>query len=321
LFGLLAPASGLLHGRSMNGIKRGVHGLSQDFCIEGEVAALRECTASSIEGSHQVVLFRKPPPAQKPQPEGEAANASVITSAMETFSLGFVNTLVGSGKSLAASVDAFSAGVTRIASGDFARGFADIGKSLLGLFVQQPIDGLIMLAGSTFAAIHMLLGFEKPGRALKDEEIAEARKVFGDSIDYSRVRIKEGTRGVLSSIVRPFVFGDTIYAQGADGRLSPSALIHELAHVWQHQRTGPSYLSGAIGAQMFGDGYDWEKGLKNGLTFAELNPEQQAEFIADAYAAGYFAAPENGFVWQGRDYSAQIAQARRLMLQKKAAQQ
>jgi outer membrane protein assembly factor BamD (BamD/ComL family) len=47
-------------------------------------------------------------------------------------------------------------------------------------------------------------------------------------------------------------------------------------------------MSEALWAQNFGEGYDFSKGIDEGKSFSELNPEQQAELMQQAYLAGFF---------------------------------
>jgi hypothetical protein len=54
------------------------------------------------------------------------------------------------------------------------------------------------MGGKAISAIQTLVGLEPVGRKLTDDEITELRKVYGDTIDYSKVRIKEGDAGLFS---------------------------------------------------------------------------------------------------------------------------
>ena len=96
---------------------------------------------------------------------------------------------------------------------------------------------------------------------------------------------------------------------GTDGSIPMETLVHEMGHVWQHQTGGTDYMSEALWAQKFGDAYKWKKGLDEGKTFAQLDPEQKAELISTAYKAGYFDHPSQGFHVDGTDYTAQLEAA------------
>lgn len=202
-----------------------------------------------------------------------------------------------------------------------------IGMGFVKIFVQTPVDAFLLVAGRTVSAVQTLLGAEPVGRELSQTEITKLRRVYGDSIDYSRVRLKEGDAGLFSRTQRAFTLGDTIYVppnnlDGQTGRVGTNLLVHEMAHVWQHQNGGTDYMSEALWAQNFGDGYKFERGLLEGRAFRELNPEQQAEMLQRAHALGYFDHPENGFTIKGdssqseeftdgvtRNYTYQLEQA------------
>ena len=147
------------------------------------------------------------------------------------------------------------------------------------------------------------------GRKLSGAEIASLQKVYGNSIDYSGVRIKEGDAGLLSLGGRPFTHGDTVYVPKGALPLSNDTLIHELAHVWQYQHGGSDYLSEALVAQTLGEGYDWMKGVDEGKSWSQLNPEQQAELIETANRSGFFEGPGRTFVYGGKDYTAYLNRA------------
>jgi hypothetical protein len=58
--------------------------------------------------------------------------------------------------------------------------------------------------------------------------------------------------------------------------------------VWQHQNGGHSYIADSLHAQLIGDGYRLDKGLVGGLAWHELNCEQQAMLIEEAFEQGAF---------------------------------
>lgn len=70
-----------------------------------------------------------------------------------------------------------------------------------------------------------------------------------------------------------------------------------MRRVWQNQNGGTDYISEALHAQIFGDGYDYQKGINQGKTWGMLNPEQQAKLIQDAYDVSYF----NNGQWKETD--------------------
>ncbi|WP_338873655.1 eCIS core domain-containing protein [Myxococcus stipitatus] len=147
---------------------------------------------------------------------------------------------------------------------------------------QLPADLVLMLLGRVVSATQVLSGFEPPGRGLTGFEIALVRPIFGTSLDYAAVRVKEGPLGLLGFSGRAFVHGNTVFIPPGRDATDLGLLVHELTHVWQHQHGGTAYMSAALAAQFVGDGYNWRNAVKKGLRWEELNPEQQAQLIEDA---------------------------------------
>lgn len=263
---------------------------------------------------------------------GNAVSEGVkrVGDALQTVGTGLVSSAVGIVKNVAEGLGDVVSGAVKmldirplgkIFQGDFKGAFEGYGNNLLGglkeigvglvkATIQTSADALIMGVVSGLSAVQTLIGVEPKARGLKPDEIAELRKVYGDTIDYSQVRIKEGKAGLLSVFSqggdRPFTLGNTIYMKEDK---SLNTLVHEMAHVWQHQNGGTDYLTEALGAQFVGDGYDFEKGLQEGKTWSELNPEQQAEMIQTAHQQGYFNSPNARFIVNGVDYTAQLQDA------------
>ena len=129
-------------------------------------------------------------------------------------------------------------------------------------------------------------------RRLEPHEIAYAREIFGDAIDYDAVRI---TRGSMLATFSATAVGNRINLQPvhfAGGTVSLSeagmlVLIHELAHVWQYQQTGFRYVISSLSAQFWAwiktgsrrGAYDWRKALHT--PWPRWNAEQQAQCISD----------------------------------------
>jgi|GEM_PF-784327 len=154
--------------------------------------------------------------------------------------------------------------------------------------VLRTVQGLVDIG-------QVAVGAAPPSRELTEDEIAMLREVYGDSIDYSQVRVKFG--GPLNADIngRARVVGNTVYFPGedankpiknADGSLTAygETLVHEMGHIWQSQNGGGDYIHQALFHQRYGDGYDYQKAIDDGLSFSEMNPEQQAEYIAHELA-------------------------------------
>ena len=125
---------------------------------------------------------------------------------------------------------------------------------------------------------------------MTEGEIALARSVFGDAIDYDRVRIVRGKWWPLQP--RGIVMAPTgnIHFHPADERWSEDfsktplelqgLLIHELTHVWQSQSRGRFYLP-LMRHPFCRYAYD----LVPGRAFDLYGLEQQAEIVRHAFLA------------------------------------
>ncbi|MCC6999742.1 MAG: hypothetical protein IT370_34385, partial [Deltaproteobacteria bacterium] len=138
------------------------------------------------------------------------------------------------------------------------------------------------------------------GRPLTDLEKSRVEHVYLDTIDYSKVRITQGQPlsfgGTARTVANTIHFATSDFVQDASGNptqeLNDDALVtfdHEIGHVWQFQHAGLGYIPAALIAQMraqqsTGDrdnAYDWRDAARAGVPFTQLNPEQQAESLAD----------------------------------------
>lgn len=119
-------------------------------------------------------------------------------------------------------------------------------------------------------------------------EIALARSVFGNAIDYSRVSLRRrkfaffqprettmAPRGHLHFNPRGNAYCDDFSAEGI---VRQGLLIHELTHVWQTQTRGEWYL--LLHRHPFCR-YDYS--LKPGWKLEKYGIEQQAEIVKHAF--------------------------------------
>lgn len=139
-------------------------------------------------------------------------------------------------------------------------------------------------------------------RGMTAGEVAMARTVFKDAIDYGKVKIHRGglcglpncsgnamtPRGVIH-------FPDCAYREDFSQETPTIKVwfIHEMTHIWQYQ-LGYSLVWNAIklaakggycaGAPVYF--YDL-KGQDKGKTLPQFNMEQQGELVAHYYAAKY----------------------------------
>ncbi len=203
------------------------------------------------------------------------------------------------------------------------------GKLLDGIkdqIIEKGADGL-------FAALEALPGdigneelrklqdlgqVKAPERGLTAEEKSALRAVYGDSIDYDKVVVREGDIGLFNRDDRPLVLGNTILVpegrlDDATGQVRPDDLIHEAAHLWQFQHGGIDYIKESLqdqGTQGSG-AYEFEEDVLAGKPWDELGPEQQAHLIETAYEQGYFDRPNQRFMIEGQDLTSYLKEAMR----------
>ena len=124
------------------------------------------------------------------------------------------------------------------------------------------------------------------GRALTLGEVTLARRLFGDAIDYAKVRIhgrrylpfqpKHCAMTPNGSMYfhRSCVLDDFAAADIARQHW----FIHEMTHVWQHQLGYPVRLRGAVRI-----GLDYHYRLRAGAVLADFNMEAQGDLLADYF--------------------------------------
>ena len=130
----------------------------------------------------------------------------------------------------------------------------------------------------------------KQSRPLTDGEVDLARPMFGDAIDYRRVRIIRGKwwpfqhRGIVMAPTGNVHFhpDDPRWSEDfSKASLDLQGLfIHELTHVWQTQTRGRFYLP-LMRHPFCRYAYD----LVPGRPFALYGLEQQAEIVRHAFLA------------------------------------
>ncbi len=139
-----------------------------------------------------------------------------------------------------------------------------------------------------FPEILMLLNQTlKPNtRRLTEREITLARSIFGETIDYQKVRVDE--RSHIGCRQYRFAYVGFHFVNSW-GKLSDPHFIHEMVHVWQFQCLGSVYIPRALWAQRTPEGYNYggistlKRAAEQGKTLADFNYEQQGDIVADYF--------------------------------------
>jgi hypothetical protein len=121
-----------------------------------------------------------------------------------------------------------------------------------------------------------------------DEWLSRATTFYGSSIDFSRVRVgasrlvlgRPGTAWTCNNVIR------FKRARRAEDLPHESTLIHELAHVWEHQNGQVQLLKGAseqLGRLLGRDPYDFggPRGVKEASTLTSFTKEGQAQIVTE----------------------------------------
>ena len=134
-------------------------------------------------------------------------------------------------------------------------------------------------------------------RSLSAGEIALARSIFGDAIDYAKVRLIRGKWWPLQPRNSAMAPSGHIYFHPAAGGwsddfareplLRQGFFMHELTHVWQAQRSGPLFLP-----LMRHPFCRYRYRLVPGRPFGRYGLEQQAEIVRHRFLADRGARPE-----------------------------
>ncbi|HSI49054.1 MAG TPA: Rhs element Vgr protein [Ideonella sp.] len=137
---------------------------------------------------------------------------------------------------------------------------------------------------------------EGESRGLTVNERDMARTLFGNSVDYNRVKVHN--EEYLWFGLQP---DDTAMTPNGEMYFNPKHFkedfalagfsdslwfMHEMVHVWQHQLGYPVMLRGAI---RIGLGYDYTLDAKK--TLGDCNMEAQGDLLSDYWAVKNFSHP------------------------------
>jgi hypothetical protein len=177
----------------------------------------------------------------------------------------------------------------------FFQGLIALGKSPF-LIMKAALETAGGVAALALATLLDVLGGH---RELTAEEKRQATRIFGSSIDLSRVKVAVASIPAdLINLVnggRPFT---TMYVINfsSKAKIDMKTLIHELAHVHQGVVDGPVYMIQAIEAQLGKEGYTVTNAMlrDRGNDLKKFNREQQA-VIAEEFWFEAFGQLEDAY--------------------------
>ena len=111
---------------------------------------------------------------------------------------GVISTIEGIAYGLSAALSRSGNGLKACAVGKFGIAWHEI-KAAAVLVLRFPFDAALMATATTISTIQTTLFLEHMGRRLSCREVSMLKHVFGNSVDYSAVTIKEGFAGVAST--------------------------------------------------------------------------------------------------------------------------
>lgn len=155
-------------------------------------------------------------------------------------------------------------------------------------FYRWAVGWMLLISDLTPFALFYGTIFDfvkRKSRPLNDEDIQEAKAIFGQSIPWQLVSLDPDSMPARKNVTMAYV---SFYTINYFNQLPYPLLIHELVHIWQYERVGSAYISEALWAQHWGGGYNYgglEPLLKytEGKGFKAFNFEQQADIIEDYY--------------------------------------
>lgn len=130
-------------------------------------------------------------------------------------------------------------------------------------------------------------------RPLTQGEIDLAKTVFGNAIDYTQVKVCDGTQGFFQRVGMAMTVSNNLYMNDMyrDDYGQPDAdyrhiFIHEMAHVWQYQNKVLNPVVSAVQLNLrhkfnYDKAYFFELDEKKDLT--DYGMEQQAAMIEEYF--------------------------------------
>ncbi len=189
-------------------------------------------------------------------------------------------------------------------------------------FFKYSVVALVLVpAGIT---LFLVMGGFIFGRELTNSELDLARVYYSENLDLSKVRVAIDT---IYSIFSSVTLGNRIHIKTSHENLKllgdfsktidgQYLLIHELAHVYQYQNEGWSYVPKSLYAQFIAQqvtgsrngAYNWKAEMKKNTPWKKWNPEEQAQAISDYHYYSVFGFDLNDEGKQAKKLSCFVPQ-------------
>ena len=146
--------------------------------------------------------------------------------------------------------------------------------------VMPPNDVRLRIPILESLAVTGQSAFADTGRRLTPSEREMLMQIFGPSVNLDVIRIALTDLGVQG---RPYTLGNTIRIPRGTS-MNTRTLVHEVAHVWQYQTKGTSYISDSVFHQLTSGESAYDVQIVPGQAFSRYAAEQQAVIIERFYA-------------------------------------
>lgn len=188
----------------------------------------------------------------------------------------------------------------------YAGEFAASGNSSDNSYAYQVLEKLTLIpVNPVNTVVFKVVRLETKPRNLTSGEIRGLKRIFDYSLNYHDIKVHKGkffryqNDGIAMTPMGDAYFPDKLYRDDFSDPSVPIGswhlFIHEMVHVWQHQRKNGSAMAAGtiIGIQ---GGYTWDRAFPNRpiaynykhlldkrTHLSEFNIEQQADIIADYF--------------------------------------
>ena len=210
-----------------------------------------------------------------------------LTDSVQALGDGLVGIFKALRRGLAQGGAEIARGVRLLAAGQ-RPGLTHVGAGIGGM-TSALLSVFIGVCSGCLQAVRDLF-LVAPSRPLYATEIAGLRTVFGNSVDYKIVRVR-ALRRATGNPAAGKAHCNSVYIRSdmiKNGVVDLPLLVHQVAHVWQHQvGCNDLFARGLFERLKAGGDEAWTRDLPT-TSFERLTTEQQAMLLEAAYRFGFF---------------------------------